>query len=571
MTGGILPNPGDPYEVAAAILDDYRHNGCHTLQYWRGTWMRWEDTCWAEVERDEIKASIYKALHGATYLDNKGIVKPWRPTKARVAEIVDALEARTQLPGSVDAPAWLQRHTIPPTEIVACTNGLLHVQSRSLGALTPYYFNRVAVPFDYRADAPKPKRWLAFLQQLWGHDPESIHALQEFFGYILAGRTDLQKILFVKGPPRSGKGTIARVLKELVGRGNFIGLTPDSLASNFGLAPLVDKPLAVIPDARFGGPNVRVAIERMLSISGEDTLTVDRKYKDAWTGRLPTRLIVMSNEDPRLTDASAAIINRFIVLTLTESFFGREDIGLEAALLAEMPGVLLWALDGLDRLEQRGRFTVPQSSEDTVSAMFALASPVSAFVRDRCATGPEYEVPRAGLYKAWTEWCDANGWRKTTTATFGRDLRAVVPGIRDVRRTTYPGWNPPRHDPLASNQGSLDTLDTDSSGRIWGYGGITLQGLGPGNGPGAVQGDSVLAADKTAGQSGNGQARPGSPSISTERSREVDREGSIEGVGKTLDSLDTLDAACPHGIPGGALPHPGFGVEPRCLDCRSPR
>ena len=57
-------------------------------------------------------------------------------------------------------------------------------------------------------------------------------------------------------------------------------------------------------------------VERLLSISGEDTLTIDRKYRDPWTGQLPTRFLVISNELPRFGDASGAIATRFVMLTL---------------------------------------------------------------------------------------------------------------------------------------------------------------------------------------------------------------------------------------------------------------
>src|SRR6185436_21188349 len=65
--------------------------------------------------------------------------------------------------------------------------------------------------------------------------------------------------------------------------------------------------------------------ERLLSISGEDTLTVNRKYRDQWTGKLPSRLHVISNELPRLGDASTAVVGRIILLLLTRSWLGKED------------------------------------------------------------------------------------------------------------------------------------------------------------------------------------------------------------------------------------------------------
>jgi len=77
------------------------------------------------------------------------------------------------------------------------------------------------VSFDYDPDAPAPRRWLAFLKELWPDDTDSIAAMQD----VLSGRTDLHKIFLLIGPTRSGKGTIARVLAALVGRGNAAGPT----------------------------------------------------------------------------------------------------------------------------------------------------------------------------------------------------------------------------------------------------------------------------------------------------------------------------------------------------------
>src|SRR5262245_59869796 len=88
----------------------------------------------------------------------------------------------------------------------------------------------------------------------------------------------------------------------------------------------------------------------MLSISGEDTLTIDRKYRGAWTGKLPTRIHIISNELPRLTDASTAIVSRLVILLTTETWLGREDHNLENEIRKEMTGILNWALDGLHRL-----------------------------------------------------------------------------------------------------------------------------------------------------------------------------------------------------------------------------
>src|SRR5262249_45815776 len=135
--------------------------------------------------------------------------------------------------------------------------------------------------------------WERFLGELWPGDDNAIASLQEVFGYLLAGDTSQQKAFMIVGPKRAGKGTIGRVLTGLLGPHNVAAPTLASLATNFGLSPLIGKPLAVISDARLSTrADSKIVVERLLSISGEDSLTVDRKYKDPWTGRLPTRFVI---------------------------------------------------------------------------------------------------------------------------------------------------------------------------------------------------------------------------------------------------------------------------------------
>jgi putative DNA primase/helicase len=307
------------------------------------------------------------------------------------------------------------------------------VRSRELLPHTPLFFNVTAVPFAYDREAPPPERWIEFLHELWGDDQDSIAALQEFFGYVISGRLDLHKILLFVGPTRAGKGVTARVLGALVGRENVAGPTLTSLAGDFGLAPLLGKPLAVISDARLSGRNSQIVVERLLAISGEDTITVNRKYREQWTGKLPSRFMVISNELPQLGDASAAIAGRFVTLLLTRSWLGKEDPTLEPALHAELPSILNWALDGLDRLAETNRFTRPSSTDEAYIALQDLASPVGAFIRDRCVLGLEHEIAVDEMWEAWKAWAEDNGHSRQTKQMLGRNLRAVHAPIQIAR------------------------------------------------------------------------------------------------------------------------------------------
>jgi putative DNA primase/helicase len=425
---GRLPPPSAPMEVARVLVEhDYSHPSGLTLRHWRGGWWQWQGPHWAELEQRAMAAAAYRFTEHAVYSSGDD-VKPWAPTKRKIGDLLDALAAVVHLPENTAQPGWIKggRDGL----IVACANGLLDVGRRELLPHDPDFFNVTSVPFAFDPEAGPPLRWFRFLDELWGEDDQSLNALQEWFGYTISGRLDLHKMFLLVGPTRAGKGAIARVLGALVGRDNVAGPTLTSLGGDFGLAPLLGKPLAVISDARLNGRNSNVVVERLLAISGEDTITVNRKYRDQWTGKLPCRFMVISNELPHLGDASAAIAGRFVTLLLTRSWLGREDPTLESGLHAELPGILNWALDGLDRLGRTDRFTRPRATDEAFVALQDLASPVGAFVRDRCTVELAAEVPVDGLWSAWKGWAEDNGHKPGTKQRFGRDLRAVVPHVR---------------------------------------------------------------------------------------------------------------------------------------------
>jgi putative DNA primase/helicase len=232
------------------------------------------------------------------------------------------------------------------------------------------------------------------------------------------------------GPKRSGKGTICRVLRALIGPENVCGPTLASLGDRFGRWPLLGKSLAIIHDARLGRADAGPVVECLLNISGEDAVTIDRKNLEPITCKLPTRLVLVSNELPRLIDASGAMASRVLLLRLTESFYGREDPSLTDRLLTELPGILLWAIQGWKRLRERGHFVQPASGAELLDELHDLTSPVGQFVREKCIMGPACRVLTGDLYTAYTDWAKAHGRDHVEDeAGFGRLLRAACPTV----------------------------------------------------------------------------------------------------------------------------------------------
>jgi putative DNA primase/helicase len=439
-------DPKDPLAIARQFRRDvYDHADGPTLYHDGDTAIAWEQTKYIEVRDAALRAELYPYLERAQKLIRRGeteMLVPFMPTQNNVSNISDALNAACYLERK--APCWLtdERDLPDPIEIVAASNGLIHLRKDATAKLfrppTPLFFSRNALDYEFLADAASPATWLWLLDQLWPDDPQSIEALQEWFGYCLTPDTRQQKAMLLVGPKRAGKGTIARVLSRLIGLPNVCGPTLSGLSTNFGLWPLIGKLLAIISDARLSGRTDQAIItERILALTGEDAITIDRKNLAPVTERLLCRLMILTNELPRLADASGALASRFIVLTLTESFYGKEDTGLEERICAEMPGILLWAIEGWRRLRERGHFVQPATSAEAIEELNDLASPVGAFLREWCAVRAGAEVKVTELFEAWGFWCAEQGREQPGTQTvFGRDLRAAAPRIATPQRGT---------------------------------------------------------------------------------------------------------------------------------------
>ena len=220
----VIPPPGEPMAVARAFIADLMtEGGLLKLRHWRGGWWAWQGPHWIEIEPRAIRDGLYRYTEHACYVGGDGLFREWNPTRHKIDNVLDVLAALCLLARHTDQPCWLDgRRT---GTIVACKNGLLDLDRRELLAHSPAFFNVVSVPFDYEPRARVPRQWLRFLRELWPNDPASRKALAEWFGYVVSGRTDLQKILLLIGPTRAGKGVISRLLKEMVGRKNVCGPT----------------------------------------------------------------------------------------------------------------------------------------------------------------------------------------------------------------------------------------------------------------------------------------------------------------------------------------------------------
>ncbi len=445
----------DPHRLARTLIERrFMQDGFPSLHCWRSEWYRWDGSRYVILDVAELRALVTR--HVKREFDRASEARSADPdakapgeipqtrkvTRAIVTNVIQALESITHLPGTVTQPSYLGNDPAPfdVQSVFATRSGLLELSATArvepaVFPLTPRYFSCRLVNYGFDLTATCPE-WLDFLASIWPNDQASISMLQEFIGYCLTDDTAQQKFLLMIGPPRSGKGTIGRILVELIGREHVASPTLGSLAGPFGLWPLLRKSVALVPDARLSARSDAVpVVERLLSVVGEDAQDIDRKCLPPLTAvQMPLRFVLMSNEVPTFNDASAAIATRALILRMTNSFFGKEDRSLQKRLAYELPGILNWAIAGWQRLQNHGQFTQPESGLELLADLKRQASPISEFLEDYCEIGPEFSVSIPDLFNGWKRWCYAHGRDQTgTETTFGRNLRAAVAGLTDSR------------------------------------------------------------------------------------------------------------------------------------------
>lgn len=441
--------PDDPHRLARLFIEQQfmSPDGDSNLRFWRDDWWFWDGAAYRVVPAGELKADLSATIKREFDRLNLEELKQPRDagkapplarkvTAALLNNTTCALTSLLILNSTYTQPTWLvEDEPFPAAEVFATKTALLHIPSLVAGTPstlppTPRFFSAGVVDFGFDPNAECP-RWQEFLLSLWPDDPQSIECLQEWFGYLLLPDTRQHKLLVMIGPPRSGKGTIARMLKSLIGERSYCGPTLANLQGPFGLWPLLGKTLALIPEARLGrNADAVTIVERLCSISGEDSQDVHRKNLPTLCGiKLPVRFVLTTNELPALQDSSGALVNRVVMLRMTRSWVGKEDKGLDGQLQTELSGILNWSIEGWQRLQDRGKFQQPETATELLSELADLASPISQFIRERCIVGPEFSVPIEDLFAEWKKWSAEHGQQAARPQTFGKELLAKLPSL----------------------------------------------------------------------------------------------------------------------------------------------
>jgi putative DNA primase/helicase len=412
---GVILEPSAPFAIARVFAARCcREGNAQVAWFWEDQFWRWNGKHYAPEAEGKIRGRVYHFLEGAKK-KVKGQEVPFDPRPANVNEVLDGLKSGLWL--SALPAAWLPDGR-PAPDCAAFANGIVNVKSGESWNHTPKFWTHGALEFDWDPHAEAP-RWEAFLEEIFPEDKESGQFIEEFLGCSMTDDIDFQKGAMCVGDPRSGKGTIAFVAERLVGSTACVGLDINSwLSGEKSAQVLLGKRLGVFGDVRlkpartYGQNKDPGGLDHkskgwLLNLTAGDKVTIPRMWDTAWTGVLPIKLMLLSNEVPNLNDKT--LPTRFIKVHFPVSFLGREDPALKGKLLAELPGIAARCVRAYAEARRRGKFIEPASGLALGAEVEAKSDPFTAMARECFVPDPAGFVTKELAFFRFSDWCREHG------------------------------------------------------------------------------------------------------------------------------------------------------------------
>ncbi len=422
--GNVVLDKDDYIQYASEVINQrFSSEEGTTLTVYADNWYLYDGTKYKMIDGLEVKKAIMEVLNKVIVDNGKNHVK----LKTNISVINNTLDHMKMILAKTfeeSIPTWFEnKYNVDAKELVSLENGLLNIDKGVLLPHTPAYLTTYSLPFTFDKSALCPN-WIDFMHDVWGEDQKSIECLQEIMGYLLSGDNRQQKFFMIIGPRRSGKGTINRVLSEMIGQQNVISPQLAELTETFGLQPWLNKPLASFTDARLPDRNRSGITSNLLRIVGNDMVTVNRKNEQSWTGHLPTRIIMYSNEMLQLTETTNALSGRMIPLEMTKSFYGKEDPYLIDRLIPELSGIFNWAMKGNERRLARasGQFIIPETAKNLSEAIARQNNPLLDFLEDYFVFEKDNYVSTDDAFLVWKHFCHNDNSQPGTKTSFTRKL-----------------------------------------------------------------------------------------------------------------------------------------------------
>ncbi|WP_449412091.1 DNA primase family protein [Pandoraea soli] len=314
------------------------------------------------------------------------------------------------------------------SNLICMNNGTLDPLTGMLHEHRPDHNLKNKLDFNWDETATAPI-WLQTLNELFGQDPDAaakIQLLQEYFGLCLIPVTKLHKFLWFLGGGGNGKSLVIDVLVHLLGRENISFLDIERIEDKFARAELYGKLVNISSEM---SAKATVADGHLKQIVGGDMIEAERKNQNPFSFKPYARIIAATNELPHLKDSSDGFFRRAIIVKFNRKFSEHEqDRNRLTKLIAEMPGILAWAVRGLRRLMDRQYFEIPPSSAELTNRYRIESDSVMLFAEECLEVSDDKEdfLTPTDLYQKYNCWCNESGHRnKWSEVNFRKRLEGL--------------------------------------------------------------------------------------------------------------------------------------------------
>jgi P4 family phage/plasmid primase-like protien len=364
---------------------------------------------------------------------------------------------------TLDTPEFPER---PSTELINLENGLLKVTTRELFPHSPELLSSIRIPirFDPNATCPAIEQ---FVSEIFSDNATPL--AWEILGDLLIPERSIQKAICLLGEGGNGKSAFLDLATTFIGEENVCHMSLQRLeADRFSAARLYGKLANICPDL----PNERLTGSATFkAITGCDRITAEFKYHDSFEFTPFVRLLFSANQLPGTNDSSQAFFDRWLVVPFSNRFrhtrheTPRNVLQYRLSEANELSGALNKALEGLERMRTRGRFTEPSESAAVLASYQEENDILATWLDEHTVSSSEAIIPQSELHAAFVSHCTKHNNRILSKQAFGRRLKAMRPQALATQRTiaglrtwVYTGISLPPSTDLSAQHRSLKSV-----------------------------------------------------------------------------------------------------------------
>jgi len=338
-----------------------------------------------------------------------------------------------------------------PPPVINCQNGELWIENDGSYKLRPHSHDSfltycLNVEWNPKAKCPTFDKAIT---EIFDGDKGLVRHFLELFGYVLQPHREFASWWMLHGSGSNGKTALMETVQRLMGKDAFMSDRMSEVEGNrFKIGALAGKLMLVDDDVDTG----TVLPDGFLKkIAERKSLTGEHKNKDPFNFISCALPVMLANNWPGLKDLSNGTRRRAHIIPFRQRFLtleqakaedsrrakrearqmelGKEpddDLELEPYKVAdpavfraiwkdELAGVLVRAVEGLQRLFERGGFDEPKACVDARHEWLAAGNPLVAFIEDECSKKPDDYQTTSEFFKSYLDWCRRTGVRNAST------------------------------------------------------------------------------------------------------------------------------------------------------------